>query len=412
MRSFKTNGLLVVLGLAIVAACSASGGNDTPGGGATGSGATGNGGGSGTGNGTGQGGSGAGINIDSGSGGGGNANTGDAACQTFSQEAKEVYTPADIIWAVDTSGSMIDEAAAVQTNINAFSQQIVASGIDAHVVMLASYPFFFLPGVCVPAPLGSGSCPPTAPDTNLPGFWHHPTAMIDSVDGAWKLITLFPDYKFMLRPNALKYIVVVTDDDSRTTGGSGDPGPYDNQPDKFITDYSNLDPMLKNAAGGPNWKLSGIYSFTQCSNAAAVGLVWKDIITKTGGIHGDICSCLNATACAQTFQAVFDELATKIIEGSQPLTCEWQIPPPPNGEQLDPNKVNVDFIDQVNGTSEPIYHVNDAASCDPTLGGWYYDDNAAPKVVKACPASCNKITAAVSGKINVVFGCATVNIPK
>jgi hypothetical protein len=412
MRSFKIAGSWFVLGLVVVAACSASGGtDDLPGGGATtGTGATGTGA-TGTGSGSGNGGSGAGINIDGSSGTGGNIDP-DAACQSFSQEAKEVFQPADIIWAVDTSGSMVDEAAAVQANINTFSQQIVASGIDVHVVMLAAYPFLILPGICVPAPLGSGQCPPTGPDTKLPNFWHHPTAMIDSVDGAWKLITLFPDYKFMLRPEALKYIVVVTDDDSRTTGGSGDPGPYDNQPDKFITDYSNLDPMLKNASGQPNWKLSGIYSFTQCSNAAAVGLVWKDIVTKTGGVHGDICTCTNPAACAQTFQNVFNELATKIIQGSQPLTCEWQIPPDPNGQQLDPNKVNVDFIDQTNGTKETIFHVNDAASCDPALGGWYYDDNLNPKVVKACPATCSKITAIQNGKINVVFGCATINIPK
>jgi hypothetical protein len=409
MRSFKTKGSVVVLGVAIAAACSASGGGDDNGGGA----ASGSGAGSGVGGNPGNGGSGAGINIDSGSGTGGGIDPGDAACQTFSQEAKEVYTPADIIWVVDTSGSMIDEAAAVQTNINTFSQQIVASGIDVHVVMLAAYPFFFLPGVCVPAPLGSGMCPPNGTDTKLPNFWHHETVVIESVDGAWKLITTFPQYKFMLRPEALKYIVVVTDDDSRNhPDSSGDAGPYDNQPDKFIADYSNLDPMLKNSIGGPNWKLSAIYSFTQCANAAQVGQVWKQIVDKTGGVHGDICSCLNPTACAQTFQTVFNELATKIIQGSQPLTCEWAIPPPPAGQTLDPSKVNVDFIDQVAGTKETIYHVNDAAACDPVLGGWYYDNNTAPTVVKACPASCDKITAAVNGKINVVFGCATIEIPK
>ncbi len=238
--------------------------------------------------------------------------------------------------------------------------------------------------------------------------------MIDSVDGAVKLVTLYPDYKFMLRPNSLKYIVVVTDDDSRQTGGSGDPGVYDNNPDKFIADYTALDPILSDSAGNPTWKLSAIYSFTQCPNAAAVGQVWKQIVDKTGGVHGDICSCPpgNPASCAQTFQKIFDELATKIIQGSQPLTCEWVIPPPPPGQTFDPAKVNVDFIDQTAGTGETIFHVNDAGACDPVLGGWYYDDNANPKVVKACPASCDKITAVVNGKINVAFGCATKNIPK
>jgi hypothetical protein len=405
----------VVLGIAVVAACSANDGSGgSSGGGPSAGGASGSGGSSGS---IGVGGSGGGIDLDSSSSGGsgGSGNPGDSGCQSYSDEAKQTYEPADIIWAVDTSGSMIEEAQAVQQNINAFSQQIVATGIDAHVVMLAAYPFFFLPGICVGPPLGSGLCTPAGADSKPPNFFHHPSAVIDSVDAAVRLVQYFPDYKFMLRPGVPKYIVVVTDDNSANAeGSSGNAGKYHNNPTGFINDYTAIDPIMNDGSGGPLWKLSAIYAFTQCSNAANVGTVWKQIVDATGGIHGDICACPpgGQAECSATFQKIFDDLAKKIITGSKPLACQWTIPAPKPGETLDPNKVNVEFFDAANGTSETVYHVNDAGACDATLGGWYYDNNAAPTTVLLCPASCGKVTGAAQGsKINVVFGCATQNIP-
>ncbi len=406
----------IFVGLALAAACSASGGagdgdnaGGAPGGGSSGSGGSG---GLSVGGTSGDGGS---VNFDSGVGGSG-GDIGDSGCSTYTDEAKQTYEPADIIWAVDTSGSMVEEAAAVQANINAFSQQISATGIDVHVVMLAAYPFLILPGICVPAPLGSGLCPSAGSDTKLPNFWHHPTGVVESVDAALRLVQLFPDYKFMLRPGVFKYVVVVTDDDSKNNpNSSGNAGKYDDNPSGFITDFTNLDPMMKDGAGGRMWKLSSIYSFSQCSNAANIGQVWKQIVNTTGGVHGDICNCPpgQTQACAQTFQKVFDELAKKIIAGAKPLACEWTIPAPEPGKTLDPNKVNVEFVDQASGTPKTIYHVNDAAACDGTLGGWYYNDNKTPTTIKLCPASCAEVTGAAQGsKINVVFGCATLNIPK
>lgn len=399
-----------VVGLALAAACSAGGGAGGGDGGGTaagGSSAGGAGGGVSLGGGSGSGGA---INVDSGSGG---SVAIDAGCSTYTDEAKQTYEPADIVWAVDTSGSMVEETAAVQTNINTFSQQITASGIDVHVVMLAAYPFLILPGICVPAPLGSGQCPG---DTKLPNFWHHPSAVIESVDAALRLVQFFPDYKFMLRPGVKKYLVVVTDDDSKnSSGSSGDAGKYDNNPTGFMNDYTALDPMMSDGAGGKMWKLSSIYAFTQCANAANVGTVWKQLVAATGGVEGDICNCPpgQVQACAQTFQKIFDELAKKIITGSKPLACEWTIPPPEPGKLLDPAKVNVEFVDQSTGKPETIFHVDDASKCDATLGGWYYNDNQKPTTIKLCPTSCSKVTAAAQGsKINVVFGCATQNIPK
>jgi hypothetical protein len=57
-------------------------------------------------------------------GGGSSDANSDGPCLAVSQEVKTEALPVDIIWAVDTSGSMLDEAVAVQENINAFSKQI------------------------------------------------------------------------------------------------------------------------------------------------------------------------------------------------------------------------------------------------------------------------------------------------
>jgi len=358
-------------------------------------------------------GSGGGLNLDAGQpASGGTANVGDSGCAAYSDEATQSFEPADVIWAVDTSCSMVEEAGAVQSNMAAFSQQIVASGIDVHVVLLSDYGALIppIPGVCVPAPLGSGKCPPFGSDSNLPRFWHQPFAVIESVDAAKKLVQFFPQYKFMLRPGVKKYLVVVTDDDSKNDpNSSGDAGKYDNDPSAFIADFSALDPMM---AG--SWKLSAIYAPIACPNATHVGTVWNKLVTATGGVHGDICACPpgQPQSCAQTFQKVFDELAKKIISGSKPLACDWAIPPPEPGKTLDPTKVNVDFIDGSSGAPTAIFHVADASKCDTTLGGWYYDDNQAPKQIKLCPTSCKLVSGAGAGsKLSVKFGCATLEIP-
>ena len=69
------------------------------------------------------GGVGGGISVDSGTSSGSDANS-DGPCQAVSQEVKTEALPVDIIWAVDTSGSMLDEAVAVQENINAPSSGV------------------------------------------------------------------------------------------------------------------------------------------------------------------------------------------------------------------------------------------------------------------------------------------------
>src|SRR5262245_55620830 len=63
----------------------------------------------------------------------------------------------DIIIGIDTSASMVDEINQLQMNLNAFAQKIGQSGLDYHVVLVASQPKpfpFSLLNLCIPQPLG------------------------------------------------------------------------------------------------------------------------------------------------------------------------------------------------------------------------------------------------------------------
>ena len=293
-----------------------------------------------------------------------------AACEGgfLRQEVGVATGQVDVVWGVDTSGSMLEESQAVRENINAFSEQIVAAKIDMHVVMLATYPVCFAnqptvctPGVCVGAPLGSGQCPG---DSKPPNFFHHPEAEVSSNDGAVVFVNRFPDYRHMLRPNSIKYLVIVTDDDS-TGRPTGPAGAYADNPDRFIADYTALDPMMRSASGAPAWKMSGMYAHTVCVNAAAVGRFWKSVIDKTGGVHGDICRCPagEQATCAQAFKVLFESLAATIVTAAKPLECEYAIPPEPEGQTFDWTKVDLEL--RSNGTTETIGWVSDASGAIP-----------------------------------------------
>jgi uncharacterized protein YegL len=85
------------------------------------------------------------------------------------------------------------------------------------------------------------------------------------------------------------------------------------------------------------------------------------------------------------------------------LSCEYAIPAPPGGEQIDYDAVNVVFTPTGMGPATLTYNK------DCTGGtGWHYDDANAPKRILICQSSCDAIkTANGNGKVEIQFGCAT-----
>jgi hypothetical protein len=110
--------------------------------------------------------------------------------------------------------------------------------------------------------------------------------------------------------------------------------------------------------------------------------------------------------CGQEFQPIFDAVAEQVIQGSA-LACEFSIPPPPDGEEFDPNQVNVEFEDDA-GATLPIGYVETMADCGGVADGWYYDDPAAPTSIILCPQTCEKIQGFTMAQISILFGCATM----
>jgi hypothetical protein len=317
-------------------------------------------------------------------------------CAAVSQTATSTQAPVDIIWALDTSDSMVFELQAVEDNMNQFASTILNQGVDVHVVVVAKPGepdggniFNPDPGICIDPPLATGSCP----GGSKPPSYQHVEVSVGSNNALNKLIETYPTYKPTLRANAVKYFAVVTDDEATD-------GPY-NSAASFSAAVSALDPGYFDA-----WKFFGVFCTGSCGvflACEATGDVYLDLVAQTGGLAGDLCG-----GNSDGFAPVFNALAQTVVQ-STPLDCAWAIPPPPEGETFDPEKVNVEFT-SAGGSTGTIYHVDSAADCGPQ-GGWYYDDPAAPTKVLVCPSTCSAIQADPGGTIDVLFGCATIDVP-
>ena len=308
-------------------------------------------------------------------------------CAEVSEIADVGPQPQDVIFMIDNSSSMVAEAGFVQANMNSFSTQITAANIDIHVVVISAFPDEPA-GVCIDAPLGLGQCP--GADTNLPAFLHVPN-YVGSHSSLQAAVGYHEDYEIVLRPTAGVHLVAVTDDDSDMSAAD------------FTAQFTALAPNFA------DFTFHGIVAdedpFSACFNnspccgvSAAEGKVYRQLIDETGGVFGNL--------CGQEFQPIFTQLAMEVIGGAH-LACEFEIPPPPDGETFDRDRVNIEFDDGEGGTLE-IGRIDDPTECAAVADAWYYDDPNDPQAIIVCPQTCDKVQGFPSAKISIKFGCETI----
>lgn len=301
-----------------------------------------------------------------------------AACATGEVNASFATAPSDIIWIVDQSGSMNQETAYVQAQINDFAAKIDASGVDYRVTMIAS------PRgsrrICVPAPLGGPNC------GNNTRF-RLVDQEVDSNDGPELFLRRYPDFADFLRPDAIKHIIFVTDDDS------------DLSAQQFMTRLAALAPANMFAT----YRVHGIYAYGMGNDGcdgpfgkgASNGTVYTQLVQQTMGARGVICE--------NDWTQVFTDITKSIVTGSQ-LACELELPEAEPGSTLDPNRVSVTYKEGGTGSPTTLDQVPSAAAC--ASGDWYYDDPAAPTRIVLCPSTCAAIQADENASVAIQVGCS------
>lgn len=87
---------------------------------------------------------------------------------------------------------------------------------------------------------------------------------------------------------------------------------------------------------------------------------------------------------------------------SSNLACDFIIPPPPAGQQLSPDRVQVIYT-PANGMPEEIPKLNGSGDCARAVnGGYYFDNPTRPTKIYVCGCTCARFGA---GRVDVRFGC-------
>jgi hypothetical protein len=328
-----------------------------------------------------------------------------AGCASVSSQAEARLMPVDIVWAIDTSGSMAASFPAIQAALNTFSTKVNEAGIDAHIVLLAGS------GLCVPAPLGSGMCglgigggpggggllpQGSAPDTKEPNFLHLDVPF-GANEGMPVILNSYNNYKRMLRSDAHTHLVLTEDGAPLTSA------------DAVVEQIEGRGANAWMPALAPeSWTFHGVV----CKNGLSGGACLLAFLTpettlqlveRSGGIAADLAL---AGSAMDPFGELLNQLAERVIVGAE-LSCDYDIPPVPQGEVFDRNLVNVS-VSSAASAARTLPQAKSGACADNQA--WSYDDDADPKKIVLCPAACDALRAEQDAKLEVQFGCETITV--
>jgi len=135
----------------------------------------------------------------------------------------------------------------------------------------------------------------------------------------------------------------------------------------------------------------GTPSLALMDDVAVAGGTERAYLTDTQDVEGSMITALNA------------------IRADAVIPCELTIPPPPAGETLNTNLINLGICDP---NLEPVVtpRVDNAAACGDS-NGWYYDNPVTPETIHLCDVTCDTVSVPGSTLFFSV-GCQTqVEIP-
>lgn len=305
------------------------------------------------------------------------------ACVSVGARAERRVRPVDIVWVIDSSPSMDEEAALVRRHMNEFSTFMAGRSIDYHVVLITKSAY-----ASVPPPLGSDTA-----------RFRHVDHHVTSHGALRSIVDTFPQYADMLRPDARLHLVAVSDDDSRPFYFP----PGEREFPDASTFHEEFHPLIDrrwytlhaivSPPGSTHRGDDGVEPGCEgpYGAAAANGAEYHQLAEWTSGIRFSI--------CAPDWTPLFEELARAVVDQTL-LPCRYTIPPPPDGMMLDLDRINVQ-IDR-GGEREIIPRSSMEFSCDDAE--WELEGDE----IVLCPEACEQVMSEVEAEIDVLFGCDTI----
>lgn len=129
-----------------------------------------------------------------------------------------------------------------------------------------------------------------------------------------------------------------------------------------------------------------------------------DEIAQSGGT-GEAFFITSNQDVTQGFLAALQAIQKKT------LACDYQLPAPVDGSDLDFWEVNVAHTPSGESGPHTLLYVGDAAGCDPVDGGWYYDvdpkGGGVPTKIVMCASTCGELEV-LGGQVDIEMGCQTI----
>lgn len=300
-----------------------------------------------------------------------------SACATSS--ALGEGSPASLVFMFDRSGSMLDANKWVESSsaLKSFFTDAASTGLSA------SLQFFPQGPVDSPECAANAYQAPAVPMTQLPNAQQFASA----INGV-KVQSKAPTPTLPALTGALAY--------AKSVEASGKNAAVvlvtDGEPNQCGSTVASVSKVAAAAAGSVKTYVVGVGDNLKNLNAiAAAGGTGAAILVST----------TDPAKIASDLKAALGSIA------AQAMTCDYKIPLPPNGQTIDPQKVNVRQSPKTGAGATLSYN----AAC--TGEGWRYDNVASPSRILLCPASCDQAMKSPGTKVEVFFGCAVKGgIPK
>lgn len=302
-------------------------------------------------------------------------------CAGIRQDAPPASGGVDVIFLIDTSGSMLHAITQVTQNMGNFVQNFEGTAADTRVVVI------------------TGDDPargtPIADDQDKYRFIG---SEVDSKMLFTVALTAYPQYQDFLRPGATTMFVMVTDDEDIVSPTDFRSAMEEQLGHGFIqhavaSESVNGLPCISEAQA---WNPLCVAPIPAVCAAAAIGKNYYQLADDTGGVKQSICKA--------DWVPVFDELRAAVIE-AVPLPCSYPLANATT-TKLDPEKVQLVYT-PAGGEDEEFPRVKAQDACA-TKNGWYYDTNEGPTTIQLCPTACETVSA--GGTLDIAFGCPPIYV--